>query len=74
MLQDDDEAVKLKHAEEVGFVIVPRVDQAAEVVQTSEEPLDLQAAAIAPRFAMVLGSPLRRLGSFGVISRIRYFA
>ena len=67
MLQEDDEAVELKHAEDVGFGIVPAVDQAAEVVQTSEEPLDLPAAiGRSSRRSWVL---LRRL-----LSRIRYFA
>jgi len=55
MPQEDNEAAELDHGEEVGFVILPSRDQAAKVVQPSEETFDFPTAAVAPQFAAVLG-------------------
>ena len=56
MPQKDDEAAELKHAEEVGFVIFPAADQAAEIVKPSEEAFDFPAATATAQFAVVLGA------------------
>src|SRR5713226_820373 len=54
MPQEDDEAAELDHAEEVGLVIFPAGDQAAEIVEPSEEAFDLPAAAVPPQFPTIL--------------------
>src|SRR6266404_2069648 len=54
MPQEDDEAAELEHAEEVGLVVLPTVDQSAEIVEPSEEALDFPAAAVTAQFAAVL--------------------
>ena len=56
MPQEDNEAAELQHAEEVGLMIFPAADQAAKVVEPSEEPLDFPAAAVAAQFAAILGT------------------
>ena|SRR3972149_1552183 len=56
MPQEDDEAAKLKHAEEVSLVVFPAGDKAAEVMKPSEKAFDLPAAAVAAQFSTVLGS------------------
>ena len=40
MPQEDDETAKLEHSEEVGLVIFPTADQAAEIVKPCEQALD----------------------------------
>jgi|SRR5215467_2583628 len=54
MPQKDDEAAKLKHAEEIRFMIFPTADESAEVVEPGEEPLDSPAAAVTAQFAAIL--------------------
>src|SRR5216683_3803238 len=54
MPQEDDEAAEMEHTEEVGLVIFPTVDESAEVVEPSKEPLDFPAAAVTAQFAAVL--------------------
>jgi hypothetical protein len=46
----------LKHAEEVGLLMFPSRDEAAEVMEPGKEPFDLPAAAVAPQFPVVLGA------------------
>ncbi len=55
MPQEDNEAAELEHAEEIGIVIFPAANQSAEVVQPSEEPLDLPSTAVAAQFTTILG-------------------
>src|SRR6266852_6185919 len=55
MPQEDHEATELQHAEEIGLVIFPTADQAAEIVKPCEQALDFPAAAVATQFAAVLG-------------------
>ena len=55
MPQEDNEAAELEHAEEIGVVIFPAGDQSAEVVEPSEESLDLPSTAVAAQFTTVLG-------------------
>src|SRR5258707_7259013 len=54
MPQEDDGTAKLEHGEEVGLVIFPTADQAAEIVKPCEQALDFPAAAVATQFAAVL--------------------
>jgi hypothetical protein len=54
MPQKDGEATKLKHAEEIGFMIFPAANQSAEIVEPGEEPLDSPAAAVPAQFAATL--------------------
>ncbi len=56
MPHEDNEAVKLEHADEVGFLMFPAADESAEIMEPSEEALDFPAAAIAPLFPAVLGA------------------
>lgn len=56
MSHEDNEAAKLEHAEEVGFLMFPAADESAEIMEPSEEALDFPAAAIAPQFPAVLGA------------------
>src|SRR6266436_3408453 len=56
MPQEDDEAAELEHTEEVGLMIFPTADEAAEVVEPSEEALDFPAAAVTTKFTAVLGA------------------
>jgi hypothetical protein len=55
-LREDNGAAKLEHAEEIGFVIFPAVDQAAKFVKPSKEAFDLPEAPVAAQFATVLGA------------------
>ena len=55
MPQEDDETAKLEHSEEVGLVIFPTANQAAEIVKPCEQALDFPAAAVATQFTAVLG-------------------
>src|SRR5215470_5062560 len=54
MPQKDDEAAELKHAEEIGFMIIPAAKQSAKIVEPGEETLDSPATAVATQFAAVL--------------------
>ena len=45
----------MEHAKEIGLLMFPSRDQAAEVVEPGEEPFDLPAAAVAPQLPAVLG-------------------
>lgn len=47
MPQEDHEAAELEHAEEIGFVIFPAADQAAEIVEPCKETLDFPAPTVA---------------------------
>jgi len=56
MRHEDHEAAKLKHAEEIGFLMFPAADESAEIMEPSEEAFDFPAAAVAPQFPAVLGA------------------
>lgn len=43
MPHEDNEAAELEHAEKVGFVVFPAVDQSAKVVKPGEEALNFPA-------------------------------
>jgi hypothetical protein len=43
MPQQDDEAAELKHAEKIGFVILPTAHESTENLEPSEETLDFPA-------------------------------
>ena len=62
MPENNDETAELKHTEEIGFMIFPTANQAAEIVEPGEEPLDSPAAAVATQFAAVL-----RDGSMAIV-------
>src|SRR6266852_8973778 len=55
MPQEDHEATELQHAEEIGLVIFPTADQAAEIVKPCEQPFDFPTVAVAPQLPAVLG-------------------
>ena len=40
MPQEDNEAAELEHTEEIGFVIFPAADEAAEIVKPGKEAFD----------------------------------
>ena len=50
MPQEDNEKAELEQAEEIGFVILPTADEAAEVVEPGEKSLDFPAAAVTAQF------------------------
>src|SRR5262244_2070913 len=54
MSQQDQHASKLNHAEEVIAMTFPTYQQASEVLQPCEEPLDFPAAFVTPEFSPVL--------------------
>jgi len=56
MPQEDNEAAKLEHAEEIALVIFPSADESAEIVEPRKEALDFPAPAVATQFAAVLGA------------------
>jgi hypothetical protein len=56
MPQENDEAAELEHAEKVGLVIFPAIDESAEVMEPGEEAFDFPAAAVAAQFAAVLSA------------------
>ena len=56
MPQEDHEATELEHAEEIGFVIFPAADQAAEVMKPGEKAFDFPATAVPAQLAAVLGA------------------
>jgi hypothetical protein len=56
MPEEDDEAGELEHAEEVGFLVFPAVDQSPKIVEPSKEALDFPATAITAQLAAVLGA------------------
>jgi hypothetical protein len=56
MPHEDHEAAKLKHAEEIGFLMFPAAYESAEIMEPSEEAFDFPAAAVAPQFPAVLGA------------------
>ena len=56
--EHDFDAAEADHGEEVLDVVLPAGDEAAEVVQPGEEPLDLPASPVAAQRATVLGGLL----------------
>src|SRR5437870_2029286 len=54
MSHEDEEAAELEHAEEVGLLIFPARDEAAEVMQPSKQPFDFPTVAVAPQLPAVL--------------------
>jgi hypothetical protein len=54
MPQQDQHGSKLNHAEKIIAMTFPTYDQAPEVLQPCEEPLDLPSAFVAPKFSPVL--------------------
>jgi len=54
MPHEDEEAAELEHAEEVSLLIFPTRDEAAEVMQPSEQPFDFPTVTVAPQFPTVL--------------------
>jgi hypothetical protein len=56
MPQKDHEATELEHAEEVGLLIFPAADQAAEVMKPGEKAFDFPATAVPAQLAPVLGA------------------
>src|ERR1022692_100751 len=65
MSRENNEAAELKHAEEVGFLMVPAADQSAEVVKPSEEAFDFPATAVTAQFTTVLGVLSAAIGLVG---------
>src|SRR3989442_4337688 len=55
MSQEDEETAEMEHGEEVGLLIFPAGDEAAEVMQPSEQTFDLPTEAVAPQLSAVLG-------------------
>ena len=54
MSHEDEEAAELEHAEEVGLLIFPARDEAAEVMQPSKQPFDFPTVAVASQLPAVL--------------------
>ena len=49
-------AAKLEHADEIGFVIFPAADEAAEIMEPGKEALDFPTPTVATQFASVLSA------------------
>jgi hypothetical protein len=57
MPHEDEEAAELEHTKEVSHLIFPTRDEAAEVMQPSEQPFDFPTMTVAPQFPTVLVAP-----------------
>src|SRR5437870_5012324 len=57
MSHEDEEAAELEHAEEVGLLIFPARDEAAEVMQPSKQPFDFPTVAVAQQLPADSSAP-----------------
>jgi len=57
MPQKDHEAAEMEHTQEVGLVELPAGNEAAKIMEPSEQTFDLPSATVAAQFSAVLGLP-----------------